>query len=146
MEKLQFDSGVKTYRLAGLGVLRFNPGDPGLYARFLEAADKLSAIEEKLQAAAQTLEGADAGTAVVQLLSAADKEMKAVLSWVFGPQNDFDEILQGQSLLAVAGNGERLITNLLTALTGPLVEGAKRCAGQQVEAARTKAAARRSGQ
>ena len=41
MEKLQFDSGIKEYKINGAGVLRFNPGDPNLYARFLEAGDKL---------------------------------------------------------------------------------------------------------
>ena len=48
MEKLQFDSGVKSYRLGG-GVLRFHPGDPNLYIRFLEAAEKFKALEEELK-------------------------------------------------------------------------------------------------
>ena len=34
------------------------------------------------------------------------------------------------NLLAVADNGERVITNLFTALEPVLVEGAKRCAGE----------------
>ena len=41
MEKISFDSGVKSYKINGTGVLRFNPGDPNVYARFLQAADKL---------------------------------------------------------------------------------------------------------
>ena len=40
MEKLQFDSGVKSFRINGAGVLRFHPGDPNLYSRFLEAVEK----------------------------------------------------------------------------------------------------------
>ena len=30
MEKIQFDSGMKEYRINGKGVLRFNPADPNL--------------------------------------------------------------------------------------------------------------------
>ena len=41
MEKIQFDSGVRSYRINGGGILRFNPGDPNLYSRFLEAGEKL---------------------------------------------------------------------------------------------------------
>ena len=38
MEKLTFDSGIRSYR-AGAGVLRFNPSDPNLYARFLQVLE-----------------------------------------------------------------------------------------------------------
>ena len=55
MEKLQFDSGVKEYRINGGGVLRFNPGDPNVYARFLEAADKLQQLEQDLAQKAKLL-------------------------------------------------------------------------------------------
>ena len=40
MEKLRFDNGVKSYRLGSCGVLRFNPSDPNLYARLMEAQKK----------------------------------------------------------------------------------------------------------
>jgi hypothetical protein len=85
-------------------VLRFNPGDPNVYARFLEAAEKLQDVETVLVEEAQKLPQAD-GAGVVQLLSRADKEMKQVLSWVFGESNDFDKILGGVNLLAVAEKG-----------------------------------------
>lgn len=145
MEKLKFDSGLKSYKL-GQGVLRFNPADPNVYARFLEAAEKITALEKTLQEKAAALEGADPGTAVVRLFREADREMKGLLDWVFGPPNDFDAILGGLNLLAVAENGERVVTNLLQALMDPLVQGAKSCAGQQVQAARAKAQARRAAQ
>ena len=54
METIQFDSGIREYRLEGLGVLRFHPGDPNLYARFLEAAQEISQVEKQLQQQAQT--------------------------------------------------------------------------------------------
>ena len=44
MENISFDSGMQQYRINGGGVLRFNPGDPNLYARFLESADKIREI------------------------------------------------------------------------------------------------------
>ena len=48
MEKIQFDSGIRSYRINGAGVLRFNPGDPNLYSRFLEAVEKLKEVETEL--------------------------------------------------------------------------------------------------
>ena len=142
MEKISFDSGIKSYKINGTGVLRFNPGDPNVYARFLEAADKLQDVENALVEEAKKLSEAD-GAGVVQLLNRADKEMKQVLGWVFGESNDFDKILGGVNLLAVADNGQRVVTNLLEALQPILVAGAERCAKEKVDSAVQKAKARR---
>lgn len=139
MEKLIFDSGVKEYRVNGSGVLRFNPSDPNVYARFMDAMDKIQAVESKLVAKAKDIEQAEnqeeSGAAVLRLMAEADREIKTVLTQVFGGDNDFDQILGGVNLLAVAGNGERVITNLLTALQPIMVSGAERCAKQQADTA-----------
>jgi hypothetical protein len=125
MENIQFDSGIRTYRINGDGALRFNPGDPNVYARFLEAVEKLKKTEEELTRQAEQAKDAQ----IVELMTRADQQMKEILNWVFGGSNDFGAILQGVNLLAVADNGERVITNLFAALEPVLVEGAKRCAG-----------------
>ena len=52
-------------------------------------------------------------------------------------------MIQGVNLLAVADNGERIITNFFEALQPVLVAGAKRCASQTAQAAVAKAKARR---
>lgn len=137
MEKIQFDSGIKEYKLNGMGVLRFNPGDPNLYARFLEATEKIKALEQELTEMAET-----EGTAVVQLLQTADEKMKKTLSWVFGEGNDFDKLLCGVNLLAVAGNGERVVTNLFNALQPVLLSGAESLTRQAVAKAKANRAAR----
>ena len=69
MEKLNFDSGVKEYKINGGGVLRFNPGDPNVYARFLEAADKIRDVETALTEQAKGLEEQDSGKAAVLLMA-----------------------------------------------------------------------------
>ena len=139
MEKIQFDSGLRSYRINGGQVLRFNPGDPNLYARFLESVEKLKAVEEELTGKAQA-ESAQTEQ-ILQLLTQADAKMKEILNWVFGGDNDFHKILSGINLLAVAENGERVVTNLFAALEPVLIEGAKCCASQQA----AKAKARREG-
>lgn len=144
MEKIMFDSGVKEFKINGGGVLRFNPGDPNVYARFLEAAEKIQGVETALTEQAKGLEEQDSGKAAVKLMAQADKQMKEILSWVFGPSNDFDKILGGVNLLAVAGNGERVVTNLFAALQPILVEGAQRCASEKTQEAVRKANARRA--
>ena len=141
MEQLQFESGMKSFRINGGGVLRFHPGDPNLYSRFLEAVDKFKALEQELTQACAKEE-----TDILRVLEDADGKMKKLLNWVFGGDNDFHKLLEGVNLLAVADNGERVITNLLQALEPVLLEGARRCAGQQAKAAVEKANARRSKQ
>lgn len=138
MEKIQFDAGMRSYRINGSGVLRFNPADPNVYARFAEAVEKLQAAEQTLT---QQAEAADS-TQIVRLMARADEEMKKILSWVFGGDNDFHQILGGVNLLAVADNGERVVTNLFAALEPILLEGAKRCADEQAAEARAKRSAR----
>lgn len=123
MKKIKLDTGVTAVAL-GSGTLRFHPADPNLYVRFQEAVEKLRSVENELVAKA-----ADAdGQTVARLLSDADRQMKNLLDWVFGPGNDFDALLEGVNLLAVASNGERVVTNLFAALEPILVDGAKKCA------------------
>ena len=138
MEKIQFDSGVRSYRINAGRILRFNPGDPNLYSRFLEAVEKLQEAEKELTRQAETAQAQD----IVKLMTQADEKMKNILGWVFGESNDFHKLLGGVNLLAVADNGERVVTNLFAALEPVLVEGAKRCAGQQAEKARLERSAR----
>ena len=59
--------------------------------------------------------------------------MKAILNWVFGGSNDFQKLLVGINLLAVAEKGERVVTNLFAALEPVLIEGAKLCANQRAK-------------
>lgn len=142
MEKIQFDVGVKSYKL-GDGVLRFNPGDPNVYARFLEAVEKLKNIEAELVENAQKDPN---GETFIQLMAQADRQMKQLLDWVFGQGNDFDRMLGGVNLLAVAANGERVVTNLLTALEPVILAGAKACAGEVSRKAVAGAKRRRDAQ
>lgn len=133
MEQLTFDSGIREYKINNNGVLRFNPGDPNVYARFMEASEKIQEAESTMEAKMKALEKSkDSGVAVLQLLAEVDKQMKEILNWVFGKGNDFDEILEGVNLLAVATNGERVVTNLLNALLPIIQDGAENCAKQQI--------------
>ena len=132
MEKIQFDSGVRSYRINGGGILRFNPCDPNVYNRFLEAVEKLKAVEEELIRQPEEMQNED----IIKALTGADEKMKGILNWVFGADNDFHKLLGGVNLLAVAENGERVVTNLFAALEPVLIEGAKRCAGEQVRIAK----------
>ena len=135
MKKIKFDTGLEEVVLGG-GVLRFNPRDPNLFARFEAAAGKMQAVEKDMVEKARAAESD--GLAVMKILQEADKAMKEILSWVFGAGNDFDTILQGVNLLAVASNGQRVVTNLFEALEPVLVAGAKRCADRQAQQVRSR--------
>ena len=120
MEKLNFDTGVKRYRV-GSGVLALNPTDPNLYGRFLSCLESLQALEKQLEEAPLS------GAALLERLQEADSQAKAALGRVF-PGNDMDAIFQGVSLLAVGENGERVLVNFLAALEPILRKGAMQCA------------------
>lgn len=146
MEKLKFDSGIREFDLGTGAALRFNPGDPNLYARFLEAAQKVRDIEQELAQQAQSLDSDNAGEGIVGLLQTADGKMKSLLGWVFGMGNDFERILGGINLLAVGKNGQRVVSNLFAVLQPVLIAGAEACAREQTQAAVEKAKKRRGQQ
>lgn len=148
MEQLIFDSGIKEYQINGKGVLRFNPSDPNVYARFVSAMDKIKAVETKMAGKAKELEksGQIDGEAVIQIMSETDKQMKTILNNIFGHGNDFDQILEGVNLMAVAGNGNRVVTNLLEVLQPIMEAGAKACADGEVQTAKLNREQRRAMQ
>lgn len=149
MESLIFDSGIKEFQINGQGVLRFNPSDPSLYGRFVDAMDNIKAVEKEMAQKAkdaETKQGSELGEAMIRIMCETDKKMKAILNDVFGHGNNFDDILEGVNLMAVACNGNRVVTNLLNALHPIMEEGAKACASDAVEAAKMNRAARRSAQ
>ena len=117
MEDIQFDTGLRSYRVGG-GVLTFNPTDPNLYQRFLEAVEALAAMEKQLPQS----EGLAA-------LGEMDRQVKQILQTVFGLENDLNAVFCGMNLLAVGENGHRVLENFLSALEPILTDGALRCAG-----------------
>ncbi len=129
MEETTLDMGLVTYPL-GFGQLRFNPTDPNLYDRFLKGMEALEGW--KLPADVEP----------VEWLQKTDRELKDILTQVFGQENDFDRILGGVSLLALAGNGKYVLENLLLWLEPVLADGAKKCVEaltrQELAAAKTR--------
>ena len=139
-KKLSVDLGLQEIEINGTGVLRFNPSDPNVYARFYEMQDKLIEIEKKYQKLeflapenldengfpVQDPDPVAEANSLIHALREIDAEVKKELAYVFGTQNDFDAILGGINLMAVAGNGERVVTNLLSALAPIMAEGAQR--------------------
>ena len=142
MNQIHVDLGVEEYAL-GSGVLRFNPADPNLYARFLELEPQLQRLQEELNRGS---EKADNAAAVLKLLEETDRQFKGLLTQVFGGENDFSRLLQGINLLAVAANGSTVAENLLCALEPVLTQGAERFVTAQTQAAVEKARLRRENQ
>lgn len=148
MDKITFDSGIRTYRINGNGVLRFNPSDPNVYARFMDAVEKIKTVEsEQAHKASQIDKNAEsAPEEILRIMSETDKKIKELLDHVFGCGNDFDEILEGVNLMAVATNGERVVSNLINALLPIMESGAKACVQSEVSNARLNREQRRAVQ
>ncbi len=131
MKQLTIDTGVQEFEINGSGVLRFNPSDPNVYNRFFAAETTLTELDAEAQKRMEQIEAdfPDDNQRVgaeLAVLAEYDRKIKEVLNGVFGAGNDFDEILHGVNLAAVAGNGRRVVTNLLDALTPIIREGAER--------------------
>lgn len=149
MQELIIDAGVQEFTVNGRGTLRFNPGDPNLYHRFFTAREPLTALDAELTAALRALQEVpgladEARTArALDLLADYDGRIKAVLGGIFGPENDFNAVLEGVNLAAVAANGQRVVQNLLDALAPVLEQGAQATLRARADAAVRKADAAR---
>lgn len=131
MKQIAFDNGIEEFQLQGGGVLQFNPGDPNLYARFLEAEAELQTLEKEFSDQMEGLTGTQRAETIVKLTAQTDQKVKALLNRVFGGDNDFDKALGGVNLLAVTADGERVAAKLLGALEAILTEGAARFAAEK---------------
>ena len=147
MQKLTIDTGMQEYLINNRAVLRFNPGDPNLYKRFFTAAPQLDTLDaeltEKLKALPSEPDPARAGQGLA-LLNDYDRRIKALLTEIFGAENDFDKVLEGVNLAGTGANGKRVVQNLLDALTPILQEGAARHLKNTAAAARAEADAARA--
>lgn len=146
MENLIFDSGIKEYQINGKGILRFNPSDPNVYARYMEATEKIRAVEQGMAEKAKNLPEASAGEEALRIMHEADQRMKVILNEIFGCGNDFDQLLENVNLMAVASNGQRVISNLLNALQPIMEAGVKTCVQQEVADAKLNREQRRAMQ
>lgn len=130
-EKLVFDDGIKEYEVNGRELLCFNPSDPNVYNRFCELREELPKLEDEYEVRLKELEAEtgmddlESSGKVLKLMRDTDVKVKAKLSYAFGDMNDFDKIMGGVNLLAVGKNGERIVTNLLSALQ-PIIESGVR--------------------
>ena len=100
----------------GLGVLRFDPADPNLFARFEQLPRRLSELE--------------AGAELSDLLR-LDRQLKELLGWVLGPGNDLDAVTGGVSLLAADSRGDTLLSAFLQVLEPVLLAGAEEFARRE---------------
>ena len=138
MKTIALDTGIEEFQLQGGGVLRFNPGDPNLYARFLDAEAELQTLEAEFSQQLEGLTGTQRAETMIRLTAETDQKVKALLNRVFGGDNDFDKALGGVNLLAATADGQRVCAKLLGALEQILTQGAARFAAdkaQQIRAA-----------
>lgn len=149
MENLMLDLGIREFRLTENGILRFNPSDPNVYDRFLNAEKDIRAVEEEAAEKGRAAEKGDAesaGESAIHIMAEADRKIKDILNRVFGRGNDFHTIMEGVNLLAVGTNGNRIISNLLDVLTPIVEQGAKDFAEGKIAEAKLNRAQRRAMQ
>ena len=148
-KKVILDDGIIELDINGRGLLRFNPTDFNVYKRFLSLVEALPGLEKKyhteIEAANTEQTEWEMAASTLNKAKEMDAEIKSRLSAVFGGC-DFDVLLDGINLMAYGTNGERVITNLLNALTPYMENGLKahmkNTASQAVDDARKNREAR----
>ena len=100
----------------------------------MAAIDDIRKVETKLEEKFTALAAEGTGVEFLQFSAEADREVKRILSEVFGNQNDFDEIFGGVNIMTPAGNGELVLTNFLYAMLPVIEKGARNFAKGQAEA------------
>lgn len=146
MKTLFFDNGLEEYQLVdGGAILRFNPKDQNVYARFMESMEKIKSVEKEMLKKYNAIDRKkqNVGEQTLLIMRETDTKIKDILNQVFGHSNDFDEILCGVNLLAVGSNGNRIIQNLLESLMPILESGARACVQEEVQNAQEKRKERR---
>lgn len=139
MKELIIDNGLEEFQLVeGGALLRFNPRDQNIYARFIESTEKIKTVEREMAAKHSSVDrnSKNAGEKNLLLMRETDMKMKAILNQVFGHGNDFDQILCGVNLLAVGSNDKRIIQNVMDALVPIMEAGAKACVQEEVQKAK----------
>lgn len=153
MELLNIDIGLKSYQFVeGAAPLIFNPSDPNVYARYMNAMDSIKAVEAEMAAKAaavtvknETVEAqAEAGSESLRIMAETDRRIKEILNGIFGAGNDFNDILRGVNLIAVTTSGDRVINNLLNALSPIMEAGAKACVETEIKEAKLNREQRRA--
>lgn len=125
-EKLIIDDGVIALDVNGRGLLRFNPSDPNVYQRFMRFYRDLPGIQAEYQAVEeQGKDNVAFAEGVLDQAKEIDRKVKGRLAEVFGPVNDFDQLLDGVNVLAYGKNGKYVIENLLEALLPYMEKGIK---------------------
>lgn len=127
MKKLNIDNGLQEFKL-GSGKLYMNPQDPNLYARFLEAAERISRLQQELL-------NTDPDAPLTEVMCRSDRQIKQLLDRAFGGDTDFDKLLGGVNVFAPGSNGQSVLVNLFEALQPVLEEGVRRWTDGQVEKA-----------
>lgn|GEM_PF-86097 len=133
MKNITFDTGIEEYVVNGGEVLRFNPTDPNVYARFVEFYKELGDITKDYNNALKDYEvtdngedefdekGFDKASKLMEISKNTDKVIKERLAYVFGEGNDFDKMLSGVNMLAMTNTGYTVIENFMDALL-PIIE------------------------
>ena len=103
MKQLNCEIGLKEFQINDQGILRFNPTDPAVFSRLEQLTDP-------------------ANMPLDQGVLAMDKYLTEGLDRVF-PGNDFAQLLQGVSPMAMTASGKLVFHNLVEALMGIMTEG-----------------------
>lgn len=123
MDKLTFDTGIKEYEINGRAVLRFNPTDPNMYARFMKAVEKIQAVERECLKKVELGEGEkNVAQSAIQVLADADSMVKDILSEAFGHNNDFHDIFDGVNVIALRRDGKTRVLDAFIDAVLPIIE------------------------
>ena len=124
MENLSFDEGLKSYKINGdpNRILRFNPGDVNILARYKEVVNNINNIAKELPDAKIKPDGTaeDNAEIVGAQLTAFDEALKKQINYLFNA-DAYDVLFAGQSPLCRVGTGRKLLCEEIIEKLGRLI-------------------------
>ena len=124
MAVLNINLGLKSYEICDtdgntVGVIRFNPSDPGMVSRWKEVQEFINGFDEKEYHTPEKI-------------GEADRAIKEKFNYAFG--TDVSSVLfQNVSSLALCEDGRMVLENVLEAVQ-PIIEEAMKVAQKNSEA------------
>ena len=112
--KLIYDDGLRTYELPNGKTIRFNPTDPNIYKRCVEAFENAKKLEDELRAQKIDLDtdGKPKQDTAIEIMQQMDAEIRKLTDYALNAE--VSEAVYGQqSVFALVANGEYLFISFL---------------------------------
>lgn len=136
--QISIDSGLKSYDILDpdgnlTGTIRFNPGDPGIPARWKQAEADIQALQGHTRQLCQEVTTTEEQA---KIILDADAKVKSCIDYAMGAPVS-EVLFGGQSCFGICADGQMVLEHVLNSLEPVIVDAQKNSVRQVAERAAT---------